>query len=66
MKFEIKKFLFYFVVAVNATLTLIRRQYEELEREKQNLLLEHTSREQTFRSELEKITAEKEYEQIFQ
>jgi hypothetical protein len=46
-------------------LTLIRRQYEELEREKQNLLLEQTSHQQTFRSELEKIAAEKEYEQKF-
>jgi hypothetical protein len=46
---------------VNETLALIRRQYEELEREKQNLLLEQSSREQTLRSELEKITAEKEY-----
>jgi len=54
-----------FVIAVNETLTLIRRQYEEFEREKQNLLLEHSSRDQTFRSELEKITGEKEYEQIF-
>ncbi len=50
---------------MNETLTLIRRQYEELDREKRNLLLEHSSRDQTFRSELEKITAEKEYEQIF-
>jgi len=50
-----------FVVAVNETLALIRRQYEELEREKQNLLLEQSSHEQTLRSELEKITAEKEY-----
>ncbi len=58
-------FLILFVIAVNETLTLIRRQYEELEREKQNLLLEHTSHDQTFRSELEKITAEKEYKQIF-
>ena len=46
-------------------LALIRRQYEELQREKQNLLLEHTSHEQTFRSELEKISAEKEYRQSF-
>ncbi len=38
----------------------IRRQYEELEREKQSLLLEHTSREDFVRSELEKLTAEKE------
>ncbi len=38
----------------------IRRQYEELEREKQNLLLEHTSREGSFQSELEKLIAEKE------
>jgi hypothetical protein len=52
--------LILFLVAVNETLSLIRRQYEELEREKQALLLDHSSREQTFQSELEKITAEKE------
>lgn len=45
---------------MNETLTLIRRQYEELEQEKENLLLENSSREQAFRSELEKITEEKE------
>ncbi|CAF1098112.1 unnamed protein product [Rotaria sordida] len=43
----------------NEIFALINRQYEELQREKENLLLEHTSREQTFRFELEKITAEK-------
>ncbi|CAF1083139.1 unnamed protein product [Rotaria magnacalcarata] len=43
----------------NEILALIRRQYEELEREKDILFLDHTAREQTFRSELEKITAEK-------
>jgi hypothetical protein len=47
-------------IAINETLSLIRRQYEELEREKQNLLLEQTSREQTFRSELEQVASEKE------
>ncbi len=52
--------LILFLVAINETLSLIRRQYEELEREKQALLLDHSSREQTFQSELEKITAEKE------
>ncbi len=41
----------------------IRRQSEDLEREKQNLSLEQTSREETFRSELEQLAAEKEYEQ---
>lgn len=45
---------------MNEILTLIRRQYEDLQRDKQNLLLEQTSREESFRSELEKITAEKE------
>ncbi|CAF1184945.1 unnamed protein product [Adineta steineri] len=44
---------------VNETLALIRRQYEDLEREKQSLSLEHTSHEDSFRSEMEKITAEK-------
>ncbi|CAF0920949.1 unnamed protein product [Rotaria sordida] len=43
----------------NEILALIRRQYEELEREKENLSLEQISREQTFRSELEQITTEK-------
>jgi hypothetical protein len=59
------KYSISFFIAANEMLTLIRRQYEELEREKQNLLLEHTSHEQTFRSELEKISAEKEYRQTF-
>ncbi|CAF2530410.1 unnamed protein product [Rotaria sp. Silwood2] len=44
----------------NEILALIRRQYEELEREKQNLSLEQITREQTFRSELEQIATEKE------
>jgi len=44
-------------------LASIRRQSEDLEREKQNLSLEQTSREETFRSELEQLAAEKEYEQ---
>ncbi|CAF3734268.1 unnamed protein product [Adineta steineri] len=44
---------------VNETLALIRRQYEDLQREKQSLSLEHTSHEDNFRSEMEKITAEK-------
>ncbi|CAF4243668.1 unnamed protein product, partial [Adineta steineri] len=44
---------------VNETLALIRRQYEDLEREKQSLSLEHTSHEDNFRFEMEKITAEK-------
>jgi hypothetical protein len=52
-----------FLIVVNETLALIRRQYEELERERQNLSREHTSREQTFRSELEQVAAEKEYEE---
>ncbi|CAF4812814.1 unnamed protein product, partial [Rotaria sp. Silwood1] len=43
----------------NEILALIRRQYEELEREKQNLSLEQITREQTFRSELEQIATEK-------
>ena len=42
-------------------LRLIRRQYEELELEKQNLLIEQTSHEQTLRSEFERTTIEKEY-----
>ena len=45
---------------INETLALIRRQYEELEREKENLVVERTTREENFRLELEKITAEKE------
>ncbi len=48
---------------MNETAALIRRQYEELEREKQNLSFEQTSREQTFRLELEQLAAEKEFEQ---
>ncbi|CAF0940971.1 unnamed protein product [Adineta ricciae] len=40
-------------------LASIRQQHEELEREKQNFLLEQTSREQSFKSELEQIAAEK-------
>ncbi|CAF0874099.1 unnamed protein product, partial [Adineta steineri] len=40
-------------------LSSIRSQYEELEREKQNFSLEQTSREETFRSELEQANAEK-------
>ncbi|CAF4721367.1 unnamed protein product [Rotaria sp. Silwood1] len=46
-------------LSTNEILSLIHRQYEELQREKENLLFERTSREETFRSELEKITAEK-------
>ncbi|CAF3393218.1 unnamed protein product [Rotaria sp. Silwood1] len=46
-------------LSTNEILTLIHRQYEELQREKENLLFERTSREETFRSELEKITTEK-------
>jgi len=42
-------------------LVLIRCQYEELEREKQNLSFEQASREQTFRLELEQLAEEKEY-----
>jgi hypothetical protein len=49
-----------YCIAVNETLIIIRRQYEELEREKQNLLLEHTSQEDSVQSKLEKLTAEKE------
>lgn len=45
---------------INETVTLIRRQFEELEREKENLLLERNTREDHFRLELEKINAEKE------
>ncbi|UJR10735.1 hypothetical protein I4U23_014924 [Adineta vaga] len=44
---------------VNQTLAFIRRQYEEFEREKQNFALEHTSHEERFRSELEKLTSDK-------
>lgn len=51
----------FLILAVNETLALIRRQYEEFEQEKQNLLLEHSSREEISRLELEKIQAEKEY-----
>ena len=51
---------FSIVVAIDAILANIRRQYEDLEREKQNFFLEQTSREQTFRSELDQIAAEKE------
>ncbi|CAF0844729.1 unnamed protein product [Adineta steineri] len=40
-------------------LSSIRSQYEELEREKENFSLEQTSREETFRSELEQANAEK-------
>jgi hypothetical protein len=54
-----KRFILFFI-AINETLLVIRRQYEELEREKQNFLLQHTSHEETFRFEVEKITAEKE------
>jgi len=41
-------------------LASIRRQYEEVEREKQSLSFEQTSRDQTFRSELDQLAAEKE------
>ncbi|CAF2782557.1 unnamed protein product [Rotaria sp. Silwood2] len=46
-------------LSINEILAIIHRQYEELRREKDNLSSEHTFREQTFRSELEQITAEK-------
>ncbi|CAF4193645.1 unnamed protein product, partial [Rotaria socialis] len=46
-------------LSTNDILALIRRQYEEFEREKQNLSFEQTSRERTLRSELEQITNEK-------
>lgn len=45
---------------VNEILMLIRRQYEELEREKENFLLEQTTRDERFRLELEKQASEKE------
>ena len=51
-----------FILAINEILSLIRRQYEDVELEKQNFLLEQTSREQTFRIELEQLAAEKEFE----
>jgi hypothetical protein len=54
-------FLIKFSVAINDILVLIRRQYEELEREKKNLSFEQASREQTFRLELEQLAEEKEY-----
>ncbi len=41
----------------------IRRRYEELEHENQNLSLEQISREQVFRLELEQLATEKEYKQ---
>jgi hypothetical protein len=52
---------FFIVIAIDVCLATIRRQYEDLEREKQNLSLEQASREQTFRSELDQLAAEKEY-----
>jgi hypothetical protein len=52
---------FFIVIAIDVCLATIRRQYEDFEREKQNLSLEQASREQTFRSELDQLAAEKEY-----
>ncbi len=49
-----------FLITIDEIVASIRRQYEELDREKQNFALEQTSREQTFHSELEQVAAEKE------
>lgn len=49
-------------VAINETLALIRRQYEQLEAQKNQLTAESLTREQQLRTEFEQTTAEREYE----
>jgi len=48
------------ILAFDEHFDLIRCQYEDLEREKNNLVQQQTSQEQRFQSEMEKLTAEKE------
>lgn len=55
-------FIAIFFIDTNELLMSLRRQYEELEREKQNASLDQISREQTYRSELEQLAIQKEYE----
>ncbi|CAF0944733.1 unnamed protein product [Adineta ricciae] len=45
--------------SANKTFELIRRQYEDLQREKDSFAHERTSHEERFRSELENLTSEK-------
>ena len=49
---------------IEESLAILRRRLEEFERERENLSVDQTTREQKHRDQLEELSTEKEYESI--